>query len=90
MQVTTPLLFKLIPAVIHLGVLLRWFSPDNGNEVSLLWPKITVFLICIRDAQSLWNLKAYDVTLQISFKTDILRSDSTKRITLLVQGSHDS
>ncbi|XP_077210730.1 K(+) efflux antiporter 4-like isoform X3 [Tasmannia lanceolata] len=27
--VTTPLLFKLIPAVIHLGVLLRWFSPDS-------------------------------------------------------------
>ncbi|KAH7657587.1 putative K+/H+-antiporter-containing protein [Dioscorea alata] len=56
--VTTPLLFKLIPAVIHLGVLLRWFSPDNGNEMS--------------------------------FKSDILRSDSTKRITLLVQESHDS
>ncbi|XP_057467235.1 K(+) efflux antiporter 4-like isoform X1 [Actinidia eriantha] len=31
--VTTPLLFKLIPAVIHLGVLLRWFSPDIPNEV---------------------------------------------------------
>ncbi|RRT66968.1 hypothetical protein B296_00029157, partial [Ensete ventricosum] len=30
--VTTPLLFKLIPAVIHLGVLLRWFTPDS-NEV---------------------------------------------------------
>ncbi|OAY64883.1 K(+) efflux antiporter 4-like isoform X1 [Ananas comosus] len=27
--VTTPLLFKLIPAVIHLGVLVRWFSPDT-------------------------------------------------------------
>ncbi|XP_078428159.1 K(+) efflux antiporter 4-like [Wolffia australiana] len=26
--VTTPLLFKIIPAVIHLGVLLRWFAPD--------------------------------------------------------------
>ncbi|XP_019235038.1 PREDICTED: K(+) efflux antiporter 6-like isoform X2 [Nicotiana attenuata] len=31
--VTTPLLFKLIPAVVHLGVLLRWFSPDIPNEV---------------------------------------------------------
>ncbi|KAI4376545.1 hypothetical protein MLD38_014294 [Melastoma candidum] len=30
--VTTPLLFKLIPAVIHLGVLLGWFSPDNPAE----------------------------------------------------------
>lgn len=33
MQVTTPLLFKLIPAVVRLGVLLRWFSPDIPNEV---------------------------------------------------------
>ncbi|XP_034699810.1 K(+) efflux antiporter 4 isoform X3 [Vitis riparia] len=31
--VTTPLLFKLIPAVVHLGVLLRWFSPDVPSEV---------------------------------------------------------
>lgn len=32
-QVTTPLLFKLIPAVVHLGVLLRWFSPEISIEV---------------------------------------------------------
>ncbi|KNA08390.1 hypothetical protein SOVF_163070 [Spinacia oleracea] len=57
--VTTPLLFKLIPAVVHLGVLLRWFSPDSSSE--------------------------------IGFKGDILRSDSAKRISLIVQGgSHDS
>jgi predicted Kef-type K+ transport protein len=31
--VTTPLLFKLIPAVVHLGVLLRWFSPDSLSEI---------------------------------------------------------
>ncbi|CAI9093663.1 OLC1v1029220C1 [Oldenlandia corymbosa var. corymbosa] len=31
--VTTPLLFKLIPAVIHLGVLLRWFPPDSQSEL---------------------------------------------------------
>ncbi|CAI9755708.1 unnamed protein product [Fraxinus pennsylvanica] len=31
--VTTPLLFKLIPAVVHLGVLLRWFSPDGQSEL---------------------------------------------------------
>lgn len=30
--VTTPLLFKLIPAVIHLGVLLRWFTPDISQS----------------------------------------------------------
>ncbi|KAJ1408154.1 Sodium/solute symporter superfamily [Sesbania bispinosa] len=32
-QVTTPLLFKLIPAVVHLGALLRWFPPDSPSEV---------------------------------------------------------
>ncbi|KAJ6856724.1 K(+) efflux antiporter 6-like isoform X1 [Populus alba x Populus x berolinensis] len=31
--VTTTLLFKLIPAVMHLGVLLRWFPPDSAVEV---------------------------------------------------------
>ncbi|GAB4853811.1 K(+) efflux antiporter 4 [Ancistrocladus abbreviatus] len=31
--VTTPLLFKLIPAVLHLGVLLRWFPPDTPSEI---------------------------------------------------------
>ncbi|GFQ05386.1 k(+) efflux antiporter 4 [Phtheirospermum japonicum] len=31
--VTTPLLFKLIPAVVHLGVLLRWFSPESQIEL---------------------------------------------------------
>ncbi|XP_017983643.1 PREDICTED: K(+) efflux antiporter 4 isoform X2 [Theobroma cacao] len=56
--VTTPLLFKLIPAVVHLGVLLRWFPPDGPSE--------------------------------IGFKGDSLRADSAKRITLMVQGSHDS
>jgi hypothetical protein len=37
LQVTTPLLFKLIPAVINLGVLMHWFPSENGtqNEVSL-------------------------------------------------------
>ncbi|XP_039684812.1 K(+) efflux antiporter 4 isoform X2 [Medicago truncatula] len=56
--VTTPLLFKLIPAVLHLGALLRWFPPDSPAEVS--------------------------------FKGDNFRADSAKRITLMVQGSHDS
>ncbi|XP_028770252.1 K(+) efflux antiporter 4 isoform X1 [Neltuma alba] len=56
--VTTPLLFKLIPAVVHLGVLLRWFPPDGPIE--------------------------------IAYKGDSFRSDSGKRITLIVQGAHDS
>ncbi|XVE70584.1 hypothetical protein DITRI_Ditri10aG0083200 [Diplodiscus trichospermus] len=33
--VTTPLLFKLIPAVVHLGVLLRWFPPDSPSEMDI-------------------------------------------------------
>ncbi|ERN15253.1 K(+) efflux antiporter 4 isoform X1 [Amborella trichopoda] len=57
--VTTPLLFKLIPAVVHLGVLLRWFSPESLQS-------------------------------EMSYKGESLRSDSTKRIGLLIQGSHDS
>ncbi|KAI3522419.1 hypothetical protein L1887_00168 [Cichorium endivia] len=31
--VTTPLLFKIIPGVVHLGVLLRWFTPDSQSEM---------------------------------------------------------
>ncbi|KAJ8766917.1 hypothetical protein K2173_011735 [Erythroxylum novogranatense] len=31
--VTTPLLFKLIPAVVQLGVLSRWFPPDSSSEI---------------------------------------------------------
>ncbi|KAH0970689.1 hypothetical protein GBA52_022845 [Prunus armeniaca] len=56
--VTTPLLFKMIPAVVHLGVLLRWFSPDNPTV--------------------------------IGFKGESYRSDSAKRVAMMVQGSHDS
>ncbi|WMV29873.1 hypothetical protein MTR67_023258 [Solanum verrucosum] len=49
---------KLIPAVVHLGVLLRWFSLDIPNE--------------------------------IGSKGDTMRADSSKRITVLIQGPHDS
>ncbi|KAH0990148.1 hypothetical protein GBA52_001631 [Prunus armeniaca] len=31
--VTTPFLFKLIPGLVHLGVLLRWFPPDGAVEI---------------------------------------------------------
>ncbi|CAH9101889.1 unnamed protein product [Cuscuta epithymum] len=54
--VTTPLLFKLIPAVVHLGVLLRWFSADIPIEIGSKGDNST-------------------------------RSDSAKRITVVVQGS---
>ncbi|KAK6926337.1 Cation/H+ exchanger [Dillenia turbinata] len=30
--VTTPVLFKLIPAFIHLGVLMRWFPLESGTQ----------------------------------------------------------
>ncbi|GAU45657.1 hypothetical protein TSUD_293660 [Trifolium subterraneum] len=30
--VTTPLLFKLIPAVMNLGVLMHWFPAENGTQ----------------------------------------------------------
>ncbi|MED6185562.1 K(+) efflux antiporter 6 [Stylosanthes scabra] len=30
--VTTPLLFKLIPAVVHVGASLHWFPPDNPTK----------------------------------------------------------
>ncbi|TQD77462.1 hypothetical protein C1H46_036999 [Malus baccata] len=56
--VTTPFLFKLIPGLVHLGVLLRWFPPDGAVE--------------------------------IGFKGDNLRSDSGKRVILMVRESHDS
>lgn len=37
LQVTTPVLFKLIPAMMHLGVLMHWFPSESGiqNEVRL-------------------------------------------------------
>ncbi|XP_065849900.1 K(+) efflux antiporter 4 isoform X3 [Euphorbia lathyris] len=56
--VTTPFLFKLIPAIVRLGVLLRWFPPDSLSE--------------------------------IGYKGESFRAESAKRITLMVQGSHDS
>ncbi|TYH66283.1 hypothetical protein ES332_D06G111900v1 [Gossypium tomentosum] len=33
--VTSPLLFKLIPALLHLGVLLRWFSPERESSIEV-------------------------------------------------------
>ncbi|KAJ0709815.1 putative cation/H+ exchanger, sodium/solute symporter superfamily [Helianthus annuus] len=55
--VTTPFLFKLIPAVVHLGVLLRWFTPDIPTEML--------------------------------YKGELMRSDTAKRISLMVDVSHD-
>ncbi|XP_057473745.1 K(+) efflux antiporter 5-like isoform X2 [Actinidia eriantha] len=30
--VTTPVLFKLMPAMMHLGVLMHWFPSESGNQ----------------------------------------------------------
>jgi len=29
--VTTPLLFRMIPIIMHLGVLMGWFPPDSNQ-----------------------------------------------------------
>ncbi|KAJ1298985.1 hypothetical protein BS78_01G496600 [Paspalum vaginatum] len=33
--VTTPLIFKLIPVVMHLGILMRWFPTENSTQNEL-------------------------------------------------------
>ncbi|KAB1996406.1 hypothetical protein ERO13_D13G199400v2 [Gossypium hirsutum] len=78
--VTTPLLFKLIPAVVHLGVLLRWFPPDSQSEMGFKGDSLR------SDSGKQSNSLRSDSGKQ----SNSLRSDSAKRITLLVQGSHDS
>ncbi|GMI84302.1 K+ efflux antiporter 4 [Hibiscus trionum] len=78
--VTTPLLFKLIPAVVHLGVLLRWFPPDSQSEIGFKG-----------DSLRLDNGKQGNIHRSESGKqSNSFRSDSAKRITLLVQSAHDS
>ncbi|CAF2156839.1 unnamed protein product [Brassica napus] len=44
--VTTPFLLKLIPAIVHLGVLLRWFSPDSSTEI-LIWEHCPLLPPCL-------------------------------------------
>lgn len=53
MQVTTPLMFKLIPYVMNLGVLLQWFPSESSstNEVSLsIFMEIHYSHICMHIA----------------------------------------
>ncbi|KAI5670179.1 hypothetical protein M9H77_10543 [Catharanthus roseus] len=38
--VTTPVLFKLIPAVMHLGVLMHWFPPESSGQTEEKAPMI--------------------------------------------------
>ncbi|XP_021276605.1 K(+) efflux antiporter 6 isoform X1 [Herrania umbratica] len=81
--VTTPLLFKLIPAILHLGVLLRWFSPERESSIEVITSFNCWFQI------STGNSNKY--LFQVGIKADSLRSDSGKhRIVLMAQESHDS
>jgi Kef-type K+ transport system membrane component KefB len=38
--VTTPLLFKMIPSIVHLGVLMHWFAPD-GSQSDVISPMVS-------------------------------------------------
>lgn len=92
-QVTTPLLFKLIPAVVHLGVLLRWFSPDTQSEV-IINVRICLLGGCTPGnglfnhfpfwhdylLEKFWNFLYF----QLGFKGDSLRSDSAKQRIALI------
>jgi hypothetical protein len=40
--VTTPLLFKLIPSAMNLGVLLRWFPSENSSPNESLQEKASL------------------------------------------------
>ncbi|KAK4388756.1 K(+) efflux antiporter 4 [Sesamum angolense] len=92
--VTTPLLFKLIPAVMHLGVLLRWFAPDSQNEVIIAFPKIF-----FQNIEMINNLSSFgriqissfpelfvenDFRHQLGYKGDNIRSDSAKQRIALI------
>ncbi|KAH0969478.1 hypothetical protein GBA52_028659 [Prunus armeniaca] len=48
--VTTPFLFKLIPGLVHLGVLLRWFPPDGLLRLGL--KEITFAQIVVNSAET--------------------------------------
>lgn len=49
-QVTTPLLFKLIPSVMNLGVLLQWFPTESStqNEVCCLSLSLWAYAVLVR------------------------------------------
>jgi hypothetical protein len=88
LQVTTPLLFKMIPAVVHLGVLLRWFSVDSNQvevHVHINWVHLLIVLL-----RKCLPINSSVLPFQLGLKNDGLRIDSGKRINLVVQGSHDS
>ncbi|MFS7897354.1 hypothetical protein Hanom_Chr00s008304g01740201 [Helianthus anomalus] len=84
-MLTTPFLFKLIPAVVRLGVLWRWFTPDIPTEVMNLHT-------CMRTCYRLQHhVLYYDLLLlfQMLYKGELMRLDTAKRISLMVDVSHD-
>ena len=82
------LLFKIIPAVVHLGVLLRWFSVDiNQVEVHVHINRVHLLIVVLRKCLP---INSSVLPFQLGLKNDVLRIDSGKRINLIVQGSHDS
>ncbi|XP_051143756.1 K(+) efflux antiporter 5 [Andrographis paniculata] len=40
--VTTPVVFKLIPAILHLGVLMHWLPSENGNNSTEKVPMVQI------------------------------------------------
>lgn len=60
LQVTTPLMFKLIPAIMHLGVLMHWFPSESStqNEVCPFHSFLTYWILGIcysGDFASCWS-----------------------------------
>ncbi|PWZ53306.1 K(+) efflux antiporter 5 [Zea mays] len=43
--VTTPLIFKLIPVVMHLGILMRWFPSENSMQSEVPFTALFAYLI---------------------------------------------
>nr|GEZ23865.1 K(+) efflux antiporter 4 [Tanacetum cinerariifolium] len=87
LQVTTPFLFKLIPAVVHLGVLLRWFSPELPTEVTT--PFLFKLIPAVVHLGVLLRWFSPELPTEVLFKGELMRSDTAKRISLMVDVSHD-
>ncbi|KAL0407707.1 UNVERIFIED_CONTAM: K(+) efflux antiporter 4 [Sesamum radiatum] len=80
--VTTPLLFKLIPAVVHLGVLLRWFSPDSQTEVTT--PLLFKLIPAVVHLGVLLRWFSPDSHTELGFRGENLCTDSAKQRIALI------
>lgn len=43
LQVSTPILFKLIPALMHLGVTMQWFPSESGIHDEVIYLSVTSY-----------------------------------------------